>query len=603
MTTFSVWAPFATTVEARGDAFVCRLEPTEGGWFAGTVDDLDDRDRAGEGLDYSFVLDGGPELPDPRSPWQPFGVDGRSRTFDPDRFAWTDEHFEPVALEDAVIYELHIGTFTPDGTFRSAISRLDRLVDLGITHIELMPVAAFSGRYGWGYDGVDLFAPHPSYGDPHDLQALVDAAHARGLAVILDVVYNHFGPEGNVLTRYGPYLTDRYRTPWGAAVNVDGPGSDEVRRFFIDNACAWLRHFHVDGLRLDAVHAIVDNSALHVLEALSDAVAEVERATGRTRVLIAEDDRNDPRSVRPRQLGGYGLDAQWNDDFHHAVHALLTGEQTGYYADYGSMTDLATALTQGYVYAGRYSTFRGRTQGRPATGLPGHAFVACLQNHDQIGNRPRGDRIGHIVSPARQRVGAALLLTSPFVPMIFQGEEWAASAPFPYFADHQDAHLVAAVRNGRVDELVSAGWDPADVPDPESADTFDRATLDWDEIDEPEHASMRAWYRGLVALRREISDLRDGDLDGVRVHVDEEAGALIIERGRHLVACNLGAEDLELDLGGLGPGLDLVTPTVLAWSDRSGSGFGAEAPWSSDTPGAGTTIRVGPDGIVIARAG
>jgi maltooligosyltrehalose trehalohydrolase len=603
MTTFSVWAPFATTVDARGDDFTCRLERIGGGWFAGTLGDQDGTtsepgaDIAGRypvshGLDYAFVLDGGAELPDPRSRWQPAGVTGRSRTFDPGRFVWTDERFEAAPLEDAVIYELHVGTFTPDGTFRSAIDRLDRLVDLGVTHIELMPVAAFSGRHGWGYDGVFLFAPHPSYGAPHDLQALVDAAHGRGLAVILDVVYNHFGPEGNVLTQYGPYLTDRYRTPWGAAVNVDDAESDEVRRFFIDNACSWLRDFHIDGLRLDAVHAIVDNSALPFLEQLSDAVAEVSTTTGRPRVLIAEDDRNDPRSVRARPLGGYGLDAQWNDDFHHALHRVLTGERTGYYTDYPTLADLAVGLTQGYVYGGRYSTFRRRTQGRPATGVPGRAFVACMQNHDQIGNRPLGDRIGCVTSAARQRIGAALLLAAPFVPLLFQGEEWSASTPFPYFADHQDASLVAAVRKGRVDELVAAGWDPADVPDPEDAATFERAKLDWDECELTEHASMRAWYRGLIALRRAVGDLRDDNLDDVRAHADEDAGTLLIERGRHRVVCNLGAEDVVVAFD---------VEAVLAWSDRSGFGLGADEQTSPPAAPGGDPRRVAPDGVLIAR--
>jgi maltooligosyltrehalose trehalohydrolase len=361
--------------------------------------------------------------------------------------------------------------------------------------------------------------------------------------VLLDVVYNHLGPTGNYLARFGPYFTDRYRTPWGDAVNLDAADSDEVRRFVCDNALMWLRDYHVDGLRLDAVHAFLDRSATHVLEQLTAEVRDLETRLGRRLVVIAESDLNDPRLVRPVDRGGYGLDAQWNEDFHHALHAGLTGERHGYYADFGRLADLATALRAGFVYAGQHSAYRRRRHGRSAAGLPGHRFVGCLQNHDQVGNRARGERTSHLISTARLEVGAALVLTAPFVPMLFQGEEWGATTPFLYFTDHADPALGQAVREGRQREFAAFGWDPADIPDPQSADTFVRSKLDWREVDREPHARLLAWHRRLIALRRGSPDLADGRMDRVGVRVDEDARWLVVERGAVTVVVNLGAAD------------------------------------------------------------
>jgi len=445
------------------------------GWWSAEVD--------GNGtVEYGFVIDGRGPFPDPRSPWQPDSVHGASRPVDHSAFRWTDARFQARPLASAVIYELHVGTFTPEGTFDSAIERIPHLVELGVTHIELMPVAAFPGNWGWGYDGVALYAPHHSYGGPEGLKRLVDALHGAGLAAILDVVYNHLGPSGNYLGLSGPYFTDSVRTPWGDAVNLSGPGSDEVRRFFLDNAAMWLRDYHFDGLRLDAVHALVDTSATHLLEELAVEVEDLERQLGRHLVLIAESELNDPRIVRSRDLGGYGLSAQWSDDLHHALHSVITGERDGYYADFGCMSHLAKALRQGFVYDGCYSVFRGRPHGRTPEGIPQSRLLGYLQTHDQVWNRATGERISMLAPIERVKAGAALVMTSPFVPMIFQGEEWAASTPFLYFTTHTEPELSRAVSEGRRREFAHFGWDPRSVPDPQDPDTFLRSKLDWNEL-------------------------------------------------------------------------------------------------------------------------
>jgi maltooligosyltrehalose trehalohydrolase len=530
---FRVWSPKARTVAlAVGGTQIPMTARADGWWSAEAA-------SAAPGTDYAFRLDGGPPLPDPRSVWQPQGVHGPSRVLDHGAFPWTDGRWQPGPLPSAVLYELHVGTFTPAGTFEAAIARLDHLVDLGITHVELMPVAEFSGSRGWGYDGVDLYAPHHAYGGPEGLKRLVNACHAKGLAVLLDVVYNHVGPSGNYLERFGPYFTTRHQTPWGPAVNLDGPGSDEVRRFFCDNALMWLRDYHLDGLRLDAVHALVDTSAVPFLEQLAAEVHALEAHLSRHLVLIAESDLNDPRVVRPPELGGYGLGAQWSDDFHHALHTVLTGERAGYYADFGSLADLAKALTGAFVYDGRYSHFRGRRHGRPTTGLSGDHFLGYLQNHDQIGNRARGERSSHLLSPGRLKIAAALVLTAPFVPLLFQGEEWGASTPFQYFTDHEDPELGRAVSEGRRSEFAAFGWSPDEVPDPQAPATHLRSQLDWRELACEPHASILDWHRCLVRLRRQIPALADGRIDQVRVHCDEQARWLTVERGPMIVACNL----------------------------------------------------------------
>jgi maltooligosyltrehalose trehalohydrolase len=533
MAMIRVWAPRATTVELETGGQRLAMHAVEHGWWQLDAPSIE------HGVDYAFRLDGEGPFGDPRSAWQPDGVHGPSRWVDHDRFVWRDQGWRPPPLGAAVIYELHVGTFTPEGTFDGVCERLDHLLDLGVTHLELMPVAEFFGDRGWGYDGVDLFAPHHAYGGPEGLKRLVDACHRRGLAVLLDVVYNHLGPSGNYLDRFAPYFTDRYRTPWGQAVNLDGPDSDEVRRFILDNALMWLRDYHLDGLRIDAVHAILDTSAVHILEELAGEVHRLQAQTGRPCTLIAESDLNDPRVVRSPAVGGYGLDAQWNEDFHHALHAALTGERGGYYRDFGRLADLQKVLTTGLVYDGRHSEHRRRRHGRPAVGLAGTAFVGCLQNHDQTGNRAQGERTSHLLVPGQLEIGAALVLTSPFVPMLFQGEEWAASTPFLYFIDDQEPELAAAVRQGRLKEFAAFGWDPATIPDPAAAETFALACLDWREPARPQHRRLLDWHRALIALRKRLPDLTDGRLEATSVQVDEEARWLTMTRGRVLVACNL----------------------------------------------------------------
>jgi len=545
-----VWAPRAArTVEVVTGGRRVPLAPDgDRGRWAGEVSGL------GPGDDYGFSLDGGPTCPDPRSAHQPHGVHGPSRVVDLGAFPWTAAGWAGLDLPSAVLYELHVGTFSAAGTFDGAIEHLDHLVALGVDAVELMPVVEFPGRWGWGYDGVDLWAPHSAYGGPEGLCRLVDACHARGLGVIVDVVYNHLGPAGNHLAELGPYFDDRHHTNWGQGVNVDGPGSDEVRAFIVDNALMWLRDVHVDGLRLDAVHAIADESATHVLERLSGAVRSLAAEVGRPLWLIAESDLNAPRIVRPPAQGGYGLDASWADEWHHALHAVLTGERDGYYADFGPLALLAKVLRQAWAYDGTYSAHRDRVHGRPPAGLHGAQFVVCSQNHDQVGNRATGDRLGHLVSPGRVKAAAALLLTGPFVPLLFQGEEWGASSPFLYFTDHDDPGLGRAVSEGRRREFAYFGWRPEDVPDPQGPATFERSRLRWDELAEPGHVDVLDWYRSLIALRRTRPGLGTAPLaaDDVAVEHDEAEGWLVVRRraAALAVAVNLGAAGRALPVTG-----------------------------------------------------
>ncbi len=526
-----VWAPNAKHVTVVGGARprVQMDGPDDDGWFRVAVD-------LGSDDCYSFSLDGGPPRPDPRSPWQPEGVHGPSRPVDHARFSWTDGGWKGRPLAQAVVYELHVGTFSSEGTFDGAAARLDHLVDLGVDVVELMPVAQFPGRRGWGYDGVDLYAPHQAYGGPDGLKRLVDACHARGLAVVIDVVYNHLGPAGNYLSEFGPYFTDRYGTPWGMAVNLDGADSDAVRDFVVGNALMWLRDYHADGLRLDAIHAIVDTSAVHILEELVTSVEALGADLSRQVFLIAESDLNDPRIVHRPDSGGYGIDAQWSDDFHHALHAVLTGERSGYYADFGSIGDLAKALQRAYVYDGEYSPHRRRRHGRDPAGLHPTRFLGYLQNHDQVGNRARGERSSMLLSPGTLQVAAAVVLLGPFVPMLFQGEEWGASTPFLYFTDHDDLELGEAVSEGRRREFAAFGWSPDDVPDPQAEETFEASVLRWDELAEAPHARLFDWHRRLVALRRSLPAV---DFDEVDVRYDEDDRWLVLGRGPISVACNL----------------------------------------------------------------
>jgi maltooligosyltrehalose trehalohydrolase len=545
VTEFSVWAPAAEVVEVAVAG--TRHPMTRGqraGWWQATVA------AAGPETDYAFCVDGGEPLPDPRSPRQPAGINGPSRSYDHHAFRWTDSGWRGVPLSGSVIYELHTGTFTADGTFDAAISRLDYLRDLGITTVELMPVAAFPGRHGWGYDDINLWAVHEPYGGPDGLKRFVDAAHGRGLAVLLDVVYNHLGI-GNRLADFGPYFTDAYSTPWGPAVNLDQAGSDEVREFLIGNALMWLRDYHLDGLRLDAVHALRDDRAIHFLEELAGEVQSLQARLKRELVLIAESDANDPKTVTAREAGGYGLDAQWSDDFHHAVHTAITGERQGYYGDFGSMATLAKTCTRVFFHDGIWSSFRGRTHGRPVDvhRTPGNRFLGYLQDHDQIGNRAIGDRITAGVSADMARVGAGLVLTAPYTPMLFMGEEWAASTPWQYFTDHIDPGLARAVADGRRAEFANYGWATDDVPNPQDESTFLNSKLDWSERDREPHAAMLSWYRELIALRQARPELTESRLDRIQADYDEEARWLVLQRGQLVIVANLGEDTVELRLG------------------------------------------------------
>ena len=540
-----VWAPAAQRAEAEVAGERYPMAPAGGsGWWEAAV-------PAGPGVDYGFRLDGGDLLPDPRSLRQPGGPQGPSRGYDQAAFTWTDQGWRGVPLPGAVLYELHIGTFTPDGTFDAAIGRLDHLVSLGVDLVEVMPVAAFPGRHGWGYDGICLWAVHEPYGGPDGLKRFVDACHARSLGVLLDVVYNHVGI-GNRLADFGPYFTEAHVTPWGPAVNLDQPGSDEVRDFLISNALMWLRDFHLDGLRLDAVHAFHDHRAVPLLEQLAADVAALAAASGRELLLIAESDLNDPHLVTPREAGGYGLTAQWSDDFHHAVHAAVTGERQGYYCDFGSLAVLARTLTRVFRHDGGWSQFRGRSHGRPVDLLrtPAHRFLGYLQNHDQIGNRATGDRITATLTPALARVAAGLVLTSPYPAMLFMGEEWGAGTPWQYFTDHIEQWLARAVADGRRAEFAAHGWDEATVPDPQDEATFTRSKLDWDEPGRAGHRELLAWYTELIALRRARPELTSPWLDAVRACYDEDRRWLVIERGALRIAACLGQEGQRLPLRG-----------------------------------------------------
>ena len=498
---FDVWAPHARRAEVRF------LSPRErvvalqerGGYHRATLEGVE------PGSLYLYRLDGRIERSDPASRSQPRGVHGPSQVVDPD-FHWEDRCWFGLPLKKYVIYELHVGTFTAQGTFEAVIPHLDGLKDLGFTAVELMPVAQFPGNRNWGYDGVYPFAAQESYGGPVGFKKLVNTCHQKGLAIILDMVYNHLGPEGNYFRDFGPYFTDRYRTPWGEAVNFDGPHSGEVRRFFIENALFWITESHVDALRLDAIHAILDFSAEPFLEELALAVKEQAERLNRQVHLIAESDLNATRLVRPRELGGYGLDAQWNDDFHHGLHTLLTGEQTGYYRDFGKVENWAKAWREGFTYAGEYSSYRRRRHGNSSRPIPAHRFVVFAQNHDQVGNRMIGERLSSLVPWEGLKLAAGAVLLSPFIPLLFMGEEYGETAPFQYFISHSDPELVEAVRRGRREEFSAFQW-KGEMPDPQSEETFLRCKLDPELLQEERHRLLREFYRELIRLRGRLSPL------------------------------------------------------------------------------------------------
>ncbi|OXM62341.1 malto-oligosyltrehalose trehalohydrolase [Amycolatopsis vastitatis] len=558
---FSVWAPAARKVRVSVDAGVHEMTAGDGGWWHAEA----------EGVNYAFLLDDDEKpLPDPRSRHQPHGVHEESRVYDHGEFAWTDDAWTGRQLPGGVLYELHVGTFTEGGTFDAAIERLGHLVDLGITHVELLPVNSFDGTAGWGYDGVLWGAVHEPYGGPDGFKRFVDAAHARGLAVVLDVVYNHLGPSGAYLDRFGPYFAGQ--NDWGPGLNLDGPGSDEVRRYVIDNALSWFRDFHVDALRLDAVHALLDRRAVHLLEQLAGEVDALSAALNRPLTLIAESDLNDPKLVTPRERGGYGLHAQWSDDLHHALHVKLTGETSGYYADFAAPDALERVLREVFFHAGTWSSFRERTHGRPVDTrtVPGHRFLGYLQNHDQIGNRATGDRLSATVAPGRLACGAALLFCSPYTPMVFMGEEWAASTPWQFFASFPDPELAEAVRTGRRREFARHGWGEADVPDPMDPATVDRSRLDWAEVERPGHREVLDLYRTLIRLRRERPELADPRIADLRLDTAPDASWLVLHRGGLRLAVNFGAGPVTLPLG--------ATAALLTWGEATVDGGAAQLP-------------------------
>jgi maltooligosyltrehalose trehalohydrolase len=528
MTALQVWAPNVARLRVLADGDPHDLCAGDGGWWYGP--DLT------PGTDYGFLLDDeDTPVPDPASRRQPYGVHGLSRVYDQAAYEWHDEGWRGRPLDGAVLYELHIGTFTKGATFDSAIERLDHLIALGVTHVEVLPINDFNGVWNWGYDGVAWFAVHEAYGGPDGFKRFVDACHHRGLAVVLDVVYNHLGPSGNYWPKFGP-IVKANRNTWGDLINFDEPA---IRAAVIDNARMWLQDFHVDALRLDAVHALQDTQPKHILAELSDHVRALD--LGRTITLIAESDLNDPMVITPTSEGGWGMDAQWDDDVHHALHALITGETHGYYCDFGSLPVLEKVLTRAFLHDGTYSTFRGRVHGAPVDRerTPGWRFVVALQNHDQVGNRAVGDRISDVSTPGRLRIGAVLLLTAPFTPMLWMGEEWAASTRWPFFTSHLEPELGAATRDGRIAEFEGYGWDVTDVTDPQDPAAYHDAVLDWFELESADHAAMLTLYTDLIRLRGEQPDLRDGDLAEVVVEYDEAAQWVIVHRGRLRVVVNL----------------------------------------------------------------
>jgi len=542
---FAVWAPKPDTVRLDVDGTAHPMTRDADGWWRATVEAAPD-------ARYGYLLDDDPKpLPDPRSPRQPDGVHERSQLWEPTPPAWTDGEWRGRSVQGAVIYELHIGTFTPAGTFESAIDKLDYLVDLGVDFVEVMPVNAFSGTHGWGYDGVLWYAVHEPYGGPDGLVRFVDACHRRGLGVLIDAVFNHLGPSGNYLPRFAPYLSSA-SNPWGEGINIADAGSDEVRRYIIDCALRWMRDFHADGLRLDAVHALFDTTAIHLLEEMSAETDALAGQLGRPLSLVAESDLNDPRMITPRSEHGLGMAAQWDDDIHHAIHTAVSGERQGYYADFGSLATLAKTLREGFFHAATYSSFRQRRHGRPldTATIPATRLLAYTCTHDQVGNRALGDRPSQNLTYGQLAVKAALVLGSPYTPMLFMGEEWGASTPFQFFSSHPEPELARATAEGRKNEFADHGWDAEEIPDPQDPQTFRRSKLDWSELDIDEHAKLLRLYQDLIALRRNETDLADPWLQRLVVDYDEDARWIVMRRGRLTVACNLGAEPVSVPFAG-----------------------------------------------------
>ena len=594
---FRVWAPRCRSVAVQVVGAPGRqpaaMTDSGGGWFEATLKGVTD------GARYAFILDGLRERPDPASRGLPDGVHGPSEVVDTSAFAWTDGEWRGLPLKGMVLYEMHVGTFTPEGTFEAIVPRLERLQALGVTAIELMPVASFPGARNWGYDGVGLFAPQRSYGGPHGLQRLVDACHACGLAVVLDVVYNHLGPEGNYLAEFGPYFTDRHRTPWGPAVNYDGDGSRGVRDFVVANALFWVREYHIDGLRLDAIHGIVDGGPTHILREVNDAVQRLARRLGRVVPVVAESDLNDRRVIDPVRKGGYGLAGQWSDDFHHAVHTVLTGEKSGYYADFGALDQLAKAYTHGFVYDGQHSGFRGRRHGTPARDLPGERFVVYVQNHDQVGNRAQGERLSALVDFDRLKLAATALLISPCVPLLFMGEEYAEPAPFLFVTDFQDPALQAAVTRGRREEFAAFGW-AGEVPDPQDPASLSRSELSWDLHTTEPHRRLWDYYRTLLRARRDYPVLGPGGKRRLSAYRDGERALVVLRRG-----ADSAAAVALLNISPEARAIRIKAPAghwqrLVESGEKRFGGVGPRTPSLLTVPRAGTAhVELGPWGAAV----
>jgi maltooligosyltrehalose trehalohydrolase len=555
MTEFRVWAPKPERVRLDVDGTAHPMTRSDDGWWHADVD-------APADARYGFLLDDDPKvLPDPRSARQPDGVHERSQLWDPAAATWTDGGWAGRPVEGAVIYELHVGTFTDAGTFDAAIDKLDYLVDLGVDFVELMPVNSFAGTHGWGYDGVLWYSVHEPYGGPDGLVRLVDACHGRGLGVLIDAVFNHLGPSGNYLPRFGPYLSSG-SNPWGEGINIADAYSDEVRRYIIGCALRWMRDFHADGLRLDAVHALVDTTAIPILEEMASETDWLSSEVGRPLSLVAESDLNDPRLITPRDRNGFGITAQWADDIHHAIHTAVSGERQGYYADFGSLATLAQTLRHGFFHAATYSSFRHRRHGRPldTLAIPATRLLAYTCTHDQVGNRALGDRPSQNLDAGQLAIKAALVLGSPYTAMLFMGEEWGASTPFQFFSSHPEPELARATREGRKAEFAEHGWDADEIPDPQDPQTFLRSKLNWGEVDTGEHARLLGFYRDLIALRRTEADLADPWLTNLVIDYDEDRQWIILQRNMIAIACNLGTEAATVPIGG---------DVVLAWGGQA----------------------------------
>ncbi|MGD9577147.1 MAG: malto-oligosyltrehalose trehalohydrolase [Syntrophorhabdus sp.] len=598
---FKVWAPYAPKLSvkifSRKTTQSITLKKERNGYFSGSAENVRNGDR------YYYKFGDGRELPDPVSRFQPEGVHGPSQIIDPLTFLWDDKNWKGVPLKDLIIYELHVGTFTRDGTFTSITPYLEYLRALGVTAIELMPVGQFPGSRNWGYDGVYPFAPQNTYGGPSGLKTLVNACHKTNISVILDVVYNHLGPEGNYLSQFGPYFTDRYKTPWGDAINYDGPYSDDVRHYFICNALFWVTEYHLDALRIDAIHGIYDFSARHILEEIGEAIHYEANAEGRNIYIIPESDLNDVRIINPKSAGGFGLDAQWNDDFHHALHALITGERDGYYHDFGSLRHLSKALRKGFVYDGQYSRFRRRRHGNSSEGRPCQQFVVFSQNHDQVGNRMLGDRLSANVTGEQLKLAASVVLLSPFIPLLFMGEEYGETAPFLYFVHHSDNELIEAVRRGRRDEFAVFGWQE-EPPDPQAEESFRVSKLSPENKSDIQTNILFNFYQSLIALRKELRALGllfDKTPEVTRFEAEK---VLLVEDyfRNNAIFCLFSFNEKHADVE-----LTLSTGHWEKVFDASSQRWGVNghetAPSKTVSKGSGTRIAMQPWGAVVYRCG